>query len=353
MEAVSAPTAVPMNTSTLLAIEEQSQVGAARRFATSLGRDAGLGGDAGGRLAIAVTEAATNILRHAGRGVLVLRAFENDARATVELLAIDKGPGIPSVDRALNDGYSTVGTAGNGLGGIRRLSHMFEMHSQVGAGTVLMARIAEGSPQIASTASHRVTLEDRLGAICVPFRGETECGDAWRVSSSRRHIAIMVSDGLGHGPGAALASAAATAVFPTTGRQPPKAALAAFDRSLRGTRGAALSFAVVDEASRAVHFCGVGNVDARIVSEESPAHLVPQNGIVGHTMPALRSTTAAWPADARLVMHSDGVSARWRLDAYPGLAQAHPSLIAGVIYRDFGRERDDVTVLVLAPEPPQ
>jgi len=53
-----------------------------------------------------------------------------------------------------------------------------------------------------------------------------------------------------------------------------------------------------------------------------------------------------WPPGARLVMHSDGVSARWRIDSYPGLASLHPALLAGVIVRDFARERDDVTVLV-------
>jgi hypothetical protein len=45
-------------------------------------------------------------------------------------------------------------------------------------------------------------------------------------------------------------------------------------------------------------------------------------------------------------MHSDGLGTQWRLERYPGLIQKHPSLIAGVLYRDFNRERDDVTVLV-------
>jgi hypothetical protein len=46
-------------------------------------------------------------------------------------------------------------------------------------------------------------------------------------------------------------------------------------------------------------------------------------------------------------MHSDGILARWRMDAYPGLMSAHPALLAGVIYRDFARDQDDATVLVL------
>jgi hypothetical protein len=51
-----------------------------------------------------------------------------------------------------------------------------------------------------------------------------------------------------------------------------------------------------------------------------------------------------------LVLHSDGLGTRWNLNAYPGLSAHHPSLIAGVLYRDFKRGTDDVTVLV-AKEP--
>jgi hypothetical protein len=52
------------------------------------------------------------------------------------------------------------------------------------------------------------------------------------------------------------------------------------------------------------------------------------------------------------VLHSDGLQTRWRLDAYTGLARRQPSLIAGVLYRDFTRGRDDVTVLVVTAPPP-
>ena len=347
MEAVVPAAAVATGTSTLVPIEEQSAIGAARRFAMIMARENGLGTDAAGRLAIVVTEAATNILRHAGRGSILLRAFSSNDVPTVEMLALDKGPGITNVARAMNDGFSTSGTPGHGLGGMHRLSHLFEVHSQRGIGTAIVARVSEGALHPADSGD-AVSLEDRLGVVCVPFRGETECGDAWRITASRRYIAVLVVDGLGHGPGAAEASARATAEFAESGRRQPQVALAAFDAAMRGTRGAALSFAVIDEASRALHFCGVGNVDGRVLSADAPAHLVPQNGIVGHTMPTLRSSTTPWSPGARLIMHTDGISARWRLESYVGLATAHPALIAGVLYRDFGRARDDATVLVLA-----
>ena len=46
-------------------------------------------------------------------------------------------------------------------------------------------------------------------------------------------------------------------------------------------------------------------------------------------------------------MHSDGISARWSLDDYPGLVRRHPGVVAGLLYRDFQRESDDATVIVV------
>ena len=349
MEGVIDQVSTVAGSSMWLDIDEQSQIGAARRFAVSLGHARGLGTDAVGRLALVVTEAATNIVRHAGHGVIVLRTLDGGGTAAVEMLALDKGAGIYDVERAMRDGYSTGGTAGKGLGAIQRLSEVFEIHSQRGAGTALLARIGERTGP--SNRARRVaSIDDRLGAICIPVREETECGDAWRIVVSSRRVTMMLVDGLGHGPEAAAAAAAATAVFPKLANGSPEAALTAFDTALRGSRGAALSMAVVDEAARATRFCGVGNVDGRVLAGGVTEHLVPQAGIVGHKMPMLRSTSSSWPLRARLVMHSDGVLARWRMDAYPGLMTAHPALVAGVIYRDFARDRDDATVLVLSDD---
>lgn len=133
--------------------------------------------------------------------------------------------------------------------------------------------------------------------------------------------------------------------------EPPAKMLGAIDTAMRGTRGAALSAAVIDETARTVAFSGVGNVDGRVLIDERTEHLIPQNGIVGNAMPTLRPSAAAWGTGARLVMHSDGISARWHLGAYPGLMTAHPAIMAGVIYRDFGRDRDDATILVLSDVP--
>ena len=345
MAAVIEPKAVAAF-STLVVVDEQSEIGAARRAAMALGSAHGLGSDARGRLAIVVTEAATNVVRHAGGGVIVLRAIGSGETAAIEMLALDKGPGLISIERAMRDGFSTSGTAGVGLGAMQRLANLFQIHSQREVGTAVLARVGNVYPPEAKVDP----LDDYLGAICVPLRGESACGDAWKITAGPRSIAIMVVDGLGHGHGAAEASAVAVEIFPRIDHLPASAALARFDAAARGTRGMALSFAAIDEAARTVDFSGVGNVDGRVVVDDTSrgSHLVPQNGIVGHTMPTVKLLNVPWPAGARLVMHSDGVSARWRLETYAGLMNVHPALMAGVIFRDFARERDDATVIVLA-----
>jgi hypothetical protein len=296
-------------------------------------------------LAIVVTEAATNILRHARRGTIVFRGLTAGTTPAVEMLALDKGPGIPDVTRAMNDGYSTSGTAGVGLGAMQRLSQQFEMHSLRKIGTAVLARVGH-APHSDRTPS-APSPDDRIGAVCVALRGESECGDAWQVRIARQRILVLLVDGLGHGPDAATAAAKATAMFPQWTGDSPGHVLPAFDGALRGTRGAALSLAVVDDRAGTLQFAGVGNVDGRVITKDATEYLVPQNGIVGHTMPAPHAISVAWPAGARLVMYSDGINSRWRMIAYPGLSRAHPALAAGVIYRDFASARDDATILVL------
>jgi anti-sigma regulatory factor (Ser/Thr protein kinase) len=336
------------NSSVLIAIDEQSQVGAARRAAVSLAHAHGLTSDAIARLAIVVTEAATNVLRHARGGTIVLRPLLLAPAPGIEMMALDKGPGIADLARAMRDGFSTTGTSGHGLGGIRRLADLFDVYSQEGNGTVLLARVGHEAGASAGGRKRVASMEDRLGVISTPIRGEKESGDAWRLVAGRKSIVLLVVDGLGHGPEAAKVAIAATAKFGTLANGSSAAAVTGLNVALRGSRGAALSVVMIDETLRTASFSGVGNVDGRVLSPDKNAHLVPQNGIVGHVMPTVKSISADWPPNARLVMHTDGLSARWRLDAYPGLLSAHPALIAGVIFRDFTRDRDDSTVLVLA-----
>jgi hypothetical protein len=100
-----------------------------------------------------------------------------------------------------------------------------------------------------------------------------------------------------------------------------------------------------------VRFAGVGNVAAVVVDGATQRGMASYGGIIGHEVRKFQEFAYPFPRGALLVMHSDGLATRWGLDAYPGLASRDPALMAGVLYRDFQRGRDDVTVLVARATP--
>jgi anti-sigma regulatory factor (Ser/Thr protein kinase) len=306
--------------------------------------DAGLDERRVNDVAIAVTEAATNVARHGGGGHVFVRALAEPRG--VELVAVDSGPGMADLARSLRDGYSTAGTSGTGLGAIRRLADEFDLYSRPGAGTVLLARIrrtARTTPNAMATAT--------TGAISVAAPGENVCGDGWGVEDAGAETRVCVVDGLGHGTFAHIAAEAALAVFRRQAMRSPAEVVQSMHLGLRATRGAAVAVARVDRHKREVRLSGVGNISAVVANASQQRSLASHNGIVGHEFRRAHEFTAPWDPGSVLILHSDGVSSRWRLDQYPGLVDQHPSVIAAVLYRDFARGRDDATVLVIRDAP--
>jgi anti-sigma regulatory factor (Ser/Thr protein kinase) len=324
-----------------LPIEEASGVAEARRVAMKLAEALQFSESEIGQVALVVTEAATNIVQHAVRGEILLRPFARDAPASLEVLALDQGPGITNVAHALRDGVSTGGSSGQGLGAMARLSTFFEISSVPGKGTALLARIGRVKPKRPAGPG----LE--WGVVCVPKREEEVCGDAWAVTAGHVRNAILVVDGLGHGLHAADAANGALRAFWEHARERPESILNALHQTLRGTRGAVAAVAEIDWDKRELRWAGAGNIAGTLVPVEGKASsLVSHSGTVGHNIIRVQEFTHRWPDEGLLILHSDGLSSRWALEPYPGLTQKDPSLIAGVLYRDFARRLDDVVVLV-------
>ena len=321
---------------TVVPVTENSQVGEARRAAAQAAERAGLGETDRGRVAIVVTELANNLARHARGGEVLIRETTGAQGPGVELLAVDRGPGMADVAACMRDGFSTGGTPGTGLGAVRRLSTRLEVYSAQPSGTVAFARVAAAPPAPA---------EFEWAVVCLPVRGETACGDTWRVSTSPGRLALIVADGLGHGPLAAEAADAAAAAFDADPFAGPGRVLESAHERMRGTRGGAVSVVQLDD--RGARFAGVGNVAGSIVSASGSRGLAGHNGTAGVQVRKVQEFDYPWPADGMLVMHSDGLQTRWSLDAYPGAARRHPAVAAGLLYRDFSRGRDDVTVAVV------
>jgi anti-sigma regulatory factor (Ser/Thr protein kinase) len=322
-------------------IADSSQVAQARRAAMALARQGGLDEVGSGRVALAATEMATNLLKHAGGGEIAMQRIVDGEGDCLELLALDSGPGIGDVARALEDGYSTAGSPGTGLGAIRRQADRFALWSRPGLGTAVMARFAlDGSaaPALAAT----------LGAVVAPYPGETAIGDDWAFSAELPPcFTLLVVDGSGHGAGAALAAAAARSVFERHQTLDSVRLVQMIHDALKPTRGAAIAIARIDGEHRLVRFVGIGNIAGALVSQGGLRRMVSHNGTAGHIASRIREFTYPYAGAPTVILHSDGLSAKWNLDTYPGLAAAHPSLIAGVLFRAYRRERDDACVAVM------
>jgi len=322
-------------------ILDASQPGEVRRAAAALASAHAFSETAAGHVALVVTEAATNLVKHAGGGEILLRPIVEGEEAVIEILALDKGGGMRNVAECQRDGYSTTGGPGTGLGSIWRLSTFSDLYSQPGRGTVMLARVSHrlNGPAVRPHGA-------LIGGISVAMAGEAVCGDAWDSVTRGSDTMLTVVDGLGHGPSAAEATELAVRAFQTNATRSPREVLEAMHASLRGTRGAAAGVARLDGERQQLTYAGVGNISGSVMAGGSTRRLVSYNGIVGQVFSTHQEFAYPWPPGALLVLHSDGITTHWRLDAYPGLEQRHPSLIAGVLYRDFTRGRDDATVVV-------
>ncbi|WP_256103537.1 ATP-binding SpoIIE family protein phosphatase [Streptomyces sp. ODS05-4] len=329
----------------------------ARREAARLAKRIGLGADRVSAVEIAVTEAATNLQKHAVDGALALRVTRSGPHAAVEFVATDTGPGIPHLPSALADGTSSTGTLGVGLGAIARLADVFDIHTLPGRGTTVMAQFWAGAE-----ARREEPAGVDAGGLTRPIGGEELCGDTWALRSAAAPgtatadggaasgagpVLAMMCDGLGHGPQAARAGEVAREAFRDTRHTRPQQVLQDLHRALKGTRGAAIAVARLDFAAGSVEFSGVGNVSAFLVEDGKRNSLLSVPGIVGHHMPHLRTFTAAAGPGSAFVTHSDGLSDRWSPDSFPGLFVRRSTVVSAQILREAGGRRDDIGILVV------
>ncbi|MBO4205158.1 ATP-binding SpoIIE family protein phosphatase [Micromonospora echinofusca] len=317
-------------------VESSSTASAVRRAAERLGGELGLGETRVADLAIVATELATNLVKHADEGQLLLRPVRHADRVGVELVALDSGPGMADLVASARDGHSTAGTLGIGLGAVVRQASWYDGHSVPGRGTVLAVQIWSGPPPQPGWAA----------GVVRPLTGESVSGDGYAVRDCDDRYQLLVCDGLGHGVLAHAATQAALAAFRAAPALPPAALVERLHTAMAHTRGGALSVAEVDPVAGLVRYAGLGNVSASIVGYGTRRGLVSLPGIAGHNRRMVREYEYPFTADEVLVMQTDGVTDRWQLDNYPGLLERSPLVFAATVLRDAGVRRDDACVLV-------
>lgn len=321
----------------VIRIEHDSDVGVARRSAREAAESAGLNEEDAGRAALVATEAATNLARHASSGAFFVRRLDPAEGHGIEMLAVDRGPGMANLANSMVDGVSTRGTPGQGLGAMKRIADLLTIDSRPGEGTIMVAQVRNGSAP-----SPLPMAVGGLTAAIVP----DGCGDAFAFAAKGQGLAIIMIDGLGHGIDAAVAAEAAVECFHRRSTDDLVNLFQALDRELKPTRGAAIAVAHIDLQDKAVHFMGVGNISGVLVSGGKARNMVSHNGIVGHTMRRVQQFDYPFTDGPTVLLHSDGIGTRWHPMALIERGLAHPTVIAAQLWRSDARGRDDAGIVV-------
>lgn len=315
-------------------VTDRSRIGEARRLARALADAARLTDARQEEVAIVASELAANLVDHAPGGWFIAQRLGG----AVDLYAIDRGPGLTDVDQCFVDGFSTTGTSGIGLGAIRRLSAEHAVDTRPDAGTVFFARCG--------------LLPDfgvAIGAATRPYPGQRRNGDGWCIDRVGPILRVIVLDGLGHGPSAADATEAGLAALAGCTLTEPVELLAHLDHALASTRGAAATIVCLDLDAGTAALAGVGNVAAVLYDGDESITCVPRFGVLGaqSRLAGARSQPATWTPSSRLVLHTDGVSEKWRTGKRRAGLRRPPGVLAGRLLRDHARRNDDATAIVI------
>ncbi len=327
------------------AVHVDKDVGALRRAVVELA--AAVRGLRAGEAALVATELGTNLVRHTTSGGYVLFRRLADG---IELLAVDRGPGMADGAGQAPAGQAPAGQApsgpragsgglGVGLGSVERLATTFDIYSTRPGGTVVLARLLASAPPAGWC---------RWGAVNLPVEGGDESGDGWAVAVDGS-ATLLVVDGLGHGPAAAEAARTALAVFERVGAADVERFVERAHEAMRSTRGGVLSVCTVDPERGELRFAGVGNVTGRLMHGSTSVGLAGRDGTLGTELavPRIHLSTHPWRPGSAVVLASDGLRSQWDLRGYPGLLLSHPAVVAATLQRDFARPTDDASVLVL------
>lgn len=328
---------------TTVTVDDPSRIAEVRRAAALLGQTMGLSPDLIAQASLVASELCTNILKYANRGEIWLKSLTANGTAYgLDIIALDRGPGIANFEAAARDGFSTGGSLGIGLGTMRRAAALFDFYTAPGLGTAVMLRLHE--KKIALPADDGFDVASRM----TPIRGEIVSGDGWSCLRFDDILAVAVVDGLGHGPKAAEAAHAAIESFHRCVREVgPAQAIEQAHQALLSTRGAVMAVACIDARAQTLRFAGLGNISAVILGLREGTRLASTDGTVGYGLRKAREIKVAWPPRSTLIMNTDGLSSRWNLTRHTGLLTCHPVLIAAVLHREFARNTDDATVVVV------
>lgn len=330
-----------LGTQTPISVRDDASVVIAGKHVREVAAAQGLDVVAAGRLATISSELAQNQLRHARRGQLAALPIVRGNLRGVEIVAVDEGEGIEDPTRALEGVPRVTGSLGVGVAAARQLAHEIDFDVRVGEGTCVRARVFETAPP----------RRREIGIYGRAYRGERESGDHASFHREGDRLVLALCDGLGHGGPAREAAAASLRVFVAQHATTPQAIIDECHRTIGRTRGVVMAVAALEQRggmSTTLELASVGNITTELVQPRTARRFGATSFVVGAPQRGWRAhvETAAVAPEETLLVFSDGVASRASIAEDLLLLREHPITIAHQMVARFGRDDDDVLMLV-------
>lgn len=323
-----------------ITIKKISDMLLAQNLARNIAENIGFNKNISEDIALVAKELATNLIKHAKCGTMILKLLSKDGKIGIEIDSIDTGPGIIDVNVAIRDGYSTVNSLGYGLGIINRIMDEFNVESSHQGTRIITKRWIKNYNN-----NKNCPLKVGIASRAHPkmrLNGDTFIKKKWNHS-----LLVGIIDGLGHGQNAYYAAQTARKYILDHFDQPFENILKGVDRACRATRGVVMALARFDWDINEITFVSIGDVSVRVINSPQKINFLIKRGIIGVSYIKPIINRKKWDNSYVLILYSDGISSKWRWEDFSYLFEKSPEIIAKEMLIKLGKENDDATVLIV------
>ncbi|MDH5711731.1 MAG: ATP-binding protein [Gammaproteobacteria bacterium] len=302
------------------------------------------------KIELVCNEIVSNQIKHArGSGMIQIWDNESYQQPTLDIFALDYGPGIEDLEYAIQDGTTTTGTMGRGLGAIQRLSTesafytrtVDELDRECWHGTAVWSRFVEGKQKQSSGFQY--------GIYSRALRDDFFNGDGVQIRNDNTRLRWIHMDGLGHGKEAAEAICPARNVLDAD-EDNLESVMQHLGRVFQSGRGAVAVVGELDASEERLSITGVGDMSAKLICNGELNTMALAAGVLGHSHRSVNIEHIHFPRQAVFISASDGIR-KWSLNTLPQLWRHHPQMIALVMGQILGRTNDDRSILVIRKSP--
>ena len=324
-------------------IQDMPSVIVVKRKAQSLATQYGFTPQQSADISVAASELATNLIKHAQRGIFNIEISQKDSYIKISLETKDKGPGFTDPSESIVDGISTSMTLGAGLGAVHRMMDSLDIRSDgIDGVTVRAEKSLSGKFK-----KEKIKNPYDIAALSRSLPGLSVNGDAFVIIHNNNTTLFAVIDGLGHGQLAHAASIKSRQYIETHAHMPLDKLMIGTSQACRITRGAVIGMGRLHWESNIMEYVSIGNIEIRILERAAPFKSLLRRGIVGKRMPRPVVTTNVLEENNIIILFSDGIQSHWDAKALRQRSLARSSELARHLMEHYSKERDDATVMVI------